>query len=475
MTTLYYLRNDLRLHDNECLHRAAEQGHPLLCVYILDPRQYECLNLGFRKTGYLRFLFSKETLAALRRDLQALGSNLLLQVGQPEVLLPQLAERYQATRLYYQREATHEERAVERALHTALQGRPCTPCPIWGSTLYHIDDLPFDAKATPLTSKTFRKKLRGVAPRPCWPTPSALPPPPAVADWGRLPQGEALGFTAAEIDGAAHAQLWAKGGETHALARLEQYSFGTQQLTRYRWTRNGSLGREYSSQLSPWLALGSLSPRQVYWTVKRYEQTVKKNQSTWWLLFELGWRDYFRFSAIRHGNKLFLEGGIKEREVDWQYDEALFERWRTGQTGIPFVDAHMRQLQQTGFCSNRGRVNAASFLARDYQIDWRWGAAWFESQLLDYDVCSNWLNWNLQATEIWYTNPVHQGLKYDRSTEYIKTWLPELRGVEGPIAQAPWLLEEQGRALPAGYAPPVAVYKKWGRSLERIRQAQDGS
>jgi deoxyribodipyrimidine photo-lyase len=80
----------------------------------------------------------------------------------------------------------------------------------------------------------------------------------------------------------------------------------------------------------------------------------------------------------------------------------------------------MRELNQTGFMSNRGRVNCASFLTRDYQIDWRWGAAWFEKQLLDYDVCSNWLNWNTQATEIWYTNPIHQGYKYDKNGDYVR-------------------------------------------------------
>jgi deoxyribodipyrimidine photo-lyase len=190
------------------------------------------------------------------------------------------------------------------------------------------------------------------------------------------------------------------------------------------------------------------------------------------LIFEVVWRDFFKYSALRHGNKIFFEGGIKDRAVDWKYDETLFERWKWGKTGIPFVDAHMRQLNQTGFMSNRGRVNCASFLTRDYQIDWRWGAAWFETQLLDYDVCSNWMNWNTQATEIWYTNPVHQSLKYDKEAAYIRKWLPELEAVEGPIAMAPWLLEEYGQPH-IDYPQPAAVYKKWTRSINNIRKAQE--
>jgi len=133
----------------------------------------------------------------------------------------------------------------------------------------------------------------------------------------------------------------------------------------------------------------------------------------------------------------------------------------------------MRQLNQTGFMSNRGRVNCASFLTRDYKIDWRWGAAWFETQLLDYDVCSNWMNWNTQATEIYYTNPVHQGLKYDKKGEFVKTWLPELENVDGPIVQAPWLLQEEEKQV-IDYPIPVEIYKKWARSINRIVKAQDG-
>lgn len=469
MPTLYWLRNDLRLHDNECLHQAIEKEQALLLVYCFDTRQFEKLNLGFRKTGYLRFNFLCESLLALRKDLQRIGGNLLLRVGHPEFILKKLVEEQEIEHLYYQEEIASEEKAVEQALQQALISSNCQIHPIWGKTLYHIEDAPFAPKDTPITSKAFRLQLtKNTAVRPLFPTPTQLPPTPAIKDWGTIPTPEAVGFTKEEITSAQ--QQLVKGGEEEALARLQYYTFESELATSYKWTRNRSLGMDYSSKFSPWMALGSLSPRKIYWQVKEYEQQVKKNISTWWLIFEVVWRDFFKYTALREGNKIFLEGGFKQRAVDWSYEEALLKRWQWGKTGIPFVDAHMRQLNQTGFMSNRGRVNCASFLTRDYKIDWRWGAAWFESQLLDYDVCSNWLNWSIQALEIWYTNPVHQSLKYDKEAVYIKKWLPELQAIAGPIAMAPWLLPPR---TTNNYPAPLEVYPKWTRAINNIKKAQE--
>lgn len=471
MATLYWLRNDLRLHDNECLQQAIQQKKPLLLIYCFDIRQFEKLNLGFRKTGYLRFNFLCETLEALRVDLQAIGGSLLIKVGLPELVLKDLVEEHSIEHLYYQEEVAKEEKAVEIALSKALAGSSCQLHPIWGKTLYHIKDAPFTTEETPKTSKAFRIQLtKQTDVRPLIPTPMQLPPMVALKEWGQLPSPKEMGYEEQEI--TPKEQQFVKGGEQEALARLNYYTFESELATTYKWTRNRSLGMDYSSKFSPWMALGSLSPRKIYWQIKKYEEEVKRNISTWWLVFEVVWRDYFKYTALREGNKIFFVGGLKDKEVDWEYDEELFERWALGKTGIPFVDAHMRQLHQTGFMSNRGRVNCASFLTIDYQIDWRWGAAWFETQLLDYDVCSNWLNWSTQGLEIWYTNPVHQSMKYDKEAAYIKKWLPELQAIEGPLAIAPWLLQEEEKAPAIDYPAPVAIYKKWTRSINNIKKAQ---
>jgi deoxyribodipyrimidine photo-lyase len=126
--------------------------------------------------------------------------------------------------------------------------------------------------------------------------------------------------------------------------------------------------------------------------------------------------------------------------------------------------------------SNRGRVNCASFLTRDYELDWRWGAAWFEAQLLDYDVSSNWLNWSTQATETYYTNPVHQSLKYDKKTDYLVSQLPELAPLPPPYRHAPWLAREAELASAAAlaYPDPVAIPGKWSRSIDNIKKQLPG-
>jgi deoxyribodipyrimidine photo-lyase len=152
------------------------------------------------------------------------------------------------------------------------------------------------------------------------------------------------------------------------------------------------------------------------------------NDSTYWLIFELLWRDYFRFVAAKYGTKIFQAQGICKKETQWQHDVARFESWRTGNTGVDFIDANMKELLLTGFMSNRGRQNVASFLTKDLGIDWRWGAAWFESQLMDYDVCSNWLNWAYVAgvgndpREDRYFNIESQVRKYDPDNHYTKLW-----------------------------------------------------
>jgi deoxyribodipyrimidine photo-lyase len=157
----------------------------------------------------------------------------------------------------------------------------------------------------------------------------------------------------------------------------------TDSLRAYKQTRNGLIGEGYSSRLSSWLALGSLSPRVVYAEIRRYERERVNNESTYWLFFELLWRDFFAFVAERWGRRIFAKGGVQGRPRTYRNDRDVFENWKAGRTGQPFVDANLRELAATGYMSNRGRQNAASYLAHDLSIDWRWGAAWVESALLD--------------------------------------------------------------------------------------------
>jgi hypothetical protein len=198
---------------------------------------------------------------------------------------------------------------------------------------------------------------------------------------------------------------------------------------------------------------------------QEYERaTGIANQSTYWILFELLWRDFFRFFAAKHGNKIFLRGGPVDSDYRWSRDMTLFRRWVAGQTGVPFVDANMRELAATGFMSNRGRQNVASFLIHDMNIDWRLGAAFFESMLLDHDVCSNYGNWvsaaGLTGGRVNLFNVVKQALEYDPDGAFVRHWVPELArlagaSIHGPSRMSAADLAHHGIVIGTTYPAPV--------------------
>jgi deoxyribodipyrimidine photo-lyase len=218
-----------------------------------------------------------------------------------------------------------------------------------------------------------------------------------------------------------------RGGERQALAHLQDY------LTppwpdRYKATRNALQGKHTSSQWSPGLATGALSPRRIWADLQRYERTHGANDGTYWLWFELLWRDHFRFLHQQHGRRLYRARGLSNLPPP-PHDPARFERWCWGQTGERIVDAGMRELAATGFTSNRMRQIVASYLVHDLACDARAGAAWFESQLVDYDVYSNQGNWlylsgrGTDPRQGRRFNPQKQTQDHDPEGHYQARWL----------------------------------------------------
>ena len=173
---------------------------------------------------------------------------------------------------------------------------------------------------------------------------------------------------------------------------------------------------------------GSISAREIYWQINDYEKDILKNQSTYWLVFELIWRDYFKYISMKYGNKIFKIGGILEKHYQWSNDKIIFNQWINGQTNEPFVNANMIELNSTGWMSNRGRQNVASYLAKELKIDWRWGARYFESKLIDYDVHSNYGNW-MYVSGVGNDprdrkfNIKFQAERYDPLNKYQNIWL----------------------------------------------------
>lgn len=458
-TSIVWFRNDLRLTDHEPLMRAIERGcERLLCVYCVDPRHFGKTQLcGFPRTGPHRARFLIESLKDLRQNLRRHGNDLIILTGRPEEELPELAEKTGASRVYFHEEATDEELRVEQRLTQRLKPMGVTVNASWGSTLFHRDDLPFEVRDLPRVFTQFRigcEKHTKI--RPPLAAPKRLPPSPASSEFREIPHPGELGLSEPADD--PRAVLRFQGGETAALDRIDSYIWRNDRLRAYKQTRNGLLGADYSSKFSPWLSLGCISPRTVAAEVARYENDRIRNDSTYWLVFELMWRDYFRFLALQAGTSLFKQSGPAKVRKSWSTDSEALNRWIEGRTGIPFVDANMRELKATGFMSNRGRQNVASFLAKDLDIDWRFGAEWFESQLIDDDVCSNWGNWAYVAgvgtdpRQDRRFNVIKQAHDYDPKGEYVRTWLPELASVPDSVVHEPWKSSE-GFSLPLDFGP----------------------
>jgi len=478
---LIWYRTDLRLHDHQPLHQALQRQALVLPVYCFDLRQFGQTRFGFAKTGNFRTQFLRESVADLRQSLRSIGSDLIICLGQPEQAIPKLVKQFQVTAVHYHAEATAEELAVEHSLRTALEQLHVPLHAFWGHTLYHPDDLPFDLQSIPELFTSFRKQIeKHSTVNPVLRSPQSLRPLPDGLDVGEIPTIEQLGGTTPTFD--QRAVLRFKGGETEALARLDHYFWKADRLRVYKETRNGMLGADYSSKFSPWLALGCLSPRYVYEQVQNYESERVRNDSTYWLIFELLWRDYFRFICAKHGNKIFRASGMQGISIAWKQDWQRFNLWQNGLTGFPLVDANMRELAATGFMSNRGRQNVASFLTKNLGIDWRMGAEWFESLLIDYDVCSNWGNWNYTAgvgndgRGFRFFNILKQSKDYDPDGKYVKHWLPELAQIPAHKVHEPWKLQsvEQKRfqvRLGVDYPQPIVDLFKSAESNEKLYNA----
>ncbi len=442
---IVWLRNDLRLDDHEPLHRALQSGAQVALVYCIDPRQFGRLPSGVPKTGAFRAQFLIESLTALRESCRKIGGELVLRSGKPETLLPALARELGADRVYFHEEVSSEETSVEADVDAALSDIGVRLEGCWGHSLFHSDDLPFDLTSLPDVFTTFRKLVeRDATVRAPFPSPMKLQSP--SVDAGEIPTLEALGLTLPLVD--ERVCFRPIGGERAAMERVTHYVWSADRLRVYKDTRNGMLSVDDSSKLSPWLAMGCLSPRRVWAEVQRYERDRVKNESTYWMIFELLWRDYFRFVAAKEGDALFRARGLQALELPWRdladaSTRADFDRWTSGTTGFPIVDASMQELSASGFMSNRGRQNVASFLTKNLGIDWRAGAEWFESMLVDYDVSSNWGNWlysagvGNDARGFRYFNLYKQSADYDPNGEFMRHWLPALRNVPGAGAHRP--------------------------------------
>lgn len=379
MRTLYWLTDDLRLEDNPTLVSAIHDK-TLDFVFCLNQQRFRTDRFGNRKIGKHRWRLLRESLFEFQSHLAEFGQILNIMPGNPRETFGDLLASGCFDRVVRTRQHAHEEMADWRYL---VERFPKVRfCQFDTSTLYRHASIQFD-RAFPETFSQFRRLLDDVPFRSMASVPKKLPCPSNVD------------FCGQEIVQPVETSLIA-GGAAVGMRHVQNY-FQTCAASRYKETRNELSGERFSTGFSPWLAVGCVSPMQIVDQLNIYESNNGQNESTRWILFELMWREFFRWHARYHDASLYKFSGITGKRPLTTFYRERFLKWCSGGTPWPIVNACMNELRETGCLSNRGRQIVASCLVNELGLDWRCGAGYFEEMLIDYDPCSNWGNWQYIA------------------------------------------------------------------------------
>ena len=439
--SLVWITHDQRVQDHQGLTEAAAIGLPILVVYGLAQRELNPTTFGWLKTGPFRLRFLYDSLTDLHASLQSLHVAFHYGEGDLQEAFNLLASQYEVRHLFSEQLVGEEEKEDFLTLTTAFPQAKIHHYSL--DTMIHPDDLPFSLSHLPMVFTDAKRLIESKS--------KIRAPLPTIA------RQQILLSIPSNLD-KLHAHLdssigpFLKGGEQAAHHHIDAYMYKDKHILHYKVTRNGMLTFSDSTHLSAYLAHGNLSARMLYQMIKRFEQQVQANESTYWVIYELLWRDYFHFLHQKVGKRLFLLEGIQGRKPTYSKNERYQDAWIKGNTGYPLVDANMRQLNQTGFMSNRGRQNVASFFHHYLNLDWRIGASYFESLLIDYDVASNYGNWQylsgvgVDPREDRMFNVTLQGKNYDKDGSYLTHFLKELSTIPSHLRYTPWLLTDQEQA-----------------------------
>ena len=378
MRSAYWIKNDIRINDNTALKSFCDQSREGLIFWCVD-KNYHRLS-QFKQQAVM------EALGNLNEKLKAYEQKVIL-FNKPLIeILPTLIDELKIEKLFYTLEYAYHEKLEEQKINEITKEKSVQIETFDQATLVAEKNLPFALDHMPLVFTDFRKKIE-----------SALIIEKPVPKPDRFPAQIELTQNLQSLVDSVPVGSSQDSSENHLLERMNHYFWETESVLSYKDTRNGLLDINDSTRFSRGLNLGSLSARTVYAELKKFEATVKANESTYWVVFELLWRDYFKFFSLKYGNKIFLRDGLKAtgaRKYKFSgQDKAKFLQWCEGKTESRFINANMNELNETGWMSNRGRQNAASYLIHDLKCPWTWGAAYFEKKLVDYDVDLNWGNW----------------------------------------------------------------------------------
>ena len=423
INSLVWFRNNLRVEDNSSLTNAINSSDKIIGFINIDPRNFISTKYGFKKTEKFRVKFFLESVKELKSQLEKLNISLIITHDCLDKSIPQIIKQYEIEKVFLQTEWTRDE-----LLEESYFPKDVELVKDFNQFLYSTKDVKTLYDNIPRGFSNFRKKCeKYLSVDNILPIPKPLNNDNKIATEYTLPSLSDLGFDLFEVHRDSVFKF--NGGEINGKKRIDDYFFNTKNVSNYKSTRNGLIGENYSSKFSPWLANGSVSVKYIYSKLKKYESEVDKNDSTYWLYFELIWRDFFKYVSMQHKDKFFSRDGIYGDSKEWSTDMEILSNWINGKTNEPFVNANMIELLETGFMSNRGRQNVANYLTKELKIDWRIGAEYFESMLIDYDVHSNYGNWLYNAgigndsMPFRKFNPKLQSERYDPNKLYEKTWL----------------------------------------------------
>ena len=384
---IYWFRNDLRLRDNEALFSAVASADEILPVYVFDPRQFDKTKLGFRRTGAMRAQFLIDVVLDLKKRLQEKGGDLLIRVGEPEKIIAQLAEEFNAQYVYTSKEIAPSETSIESSLSKNLKTVNIDIKLFWMDTLISAAELPFSIAKLPSNSDTFKDLIKDKV---TMKQPLAEPQEinlPETFEAGPIPTLEALGFATEECNGIQHLK-GEKSGELQAQDILQEY------LSNYPKANKDfeSTDPLTDTRLSDWLSVGCISARYIYDCIVKAQAEQAETDR---MIDNLLSRDYFHWTLLRYGPRLFKPSGVKHNFLRrWQNDNALYETWINAKTVDPLVNTLMEKLKLNGFLTSSERTICANFLVNELGINWTWGAMYFESHLIDYEGSVNWGRWN---------------------------------------------------------------------------------
>ncbi|SEG65116.1 deoxyribodipyrimidine photo-lyase [Sphingobacterium lactis] len=375
---LVWFRNDLRLHDNEVLAEAILKSDLIIPVYCFDTRYFQKNNFDHYNTGTNRTEFLIQSVTALKNELKAMGSDLMTFIGYPEEILPKLCAKYEVDEVYHHREVASRETDISEKVEEALWENKINLRHFIGHTLFHKEDLPFPIKDIPDKFNIFRKKVeRESHVRAAIPAPAKIISPQHLEETA-VPTLAELGFSAEEVQST---NLNLKGGEGNAIAALERLLDPEYQ------------GIQNFTSISPYIAVGALSPIYVYQRMQ--ESNLIQNKKRYERLMNmLFWRDYFRFMLKKYPNIFFKKQGIQQdiKGTDFSHPEHL-ERWKNGTTGEDSVDKLMKALRETGNLTYAERRLVSKYFTAEVDSNWLIGASYFEEQLLDYAPATTYGFW----------------------------------------------------------------------------------